>query len=175
MDIQEGNVLWTFPDGWSAMKFDDWSFFRKQFQGCADGNKAMDILAMAPDKKVLWMIEPKDYKRHRREPKKGSLAMEVAEKARDTLSGILVASMNAANDEKAFAQGAVRVRKIRVVLHLEQARRPSRLHPEVCDRADVTQKLKQLLKAIDPHPIVMSSSTAWQRWTTTWSPNETQP
>ena len=168
--IREGNVVWTFAAGWSAEKFDDWVFYRKLFQSCADGNKAMDILALPPNGNVLWMVEAKDYRRNRRDPNKGPLPMEVAKKARDTLAGILAASANANNTEHAFAHRAAKANKIRVVLHLEQPTKRSKLFPWMVDPADVRQKLKQLLKAIDPHIVVMSTATNWNNWATEWSP-----
>ena len=169
--MREGNVVWTFPNGWSAVKFDDWAFYQKQFQGCADGNKAMDILALPTTNGVLWMIEAKDYRRNHRNPSKGPLAMEIAEKARDTLAGLLAAAANAVNKEQTFARTAVKAAQIRVVLHLEQATKPSKLFPRAVNPADVKLKLKQLLKAIDPHPIVMdSNATTWNHWTTAWQP-----
>lgn len=171
MTMREKNVVWTFPDGWLTAKFDDWAFYRKQFQDCADGNKAMDILALPPAADVLWMIEAKDYRRHRRDPEKGSLPMEIAQKARDTLAGLLAASSNGADSERHFARAAVRAKQIRVVLHLEQATKPSKLFPRAVDPADVKQRLKRLLRPIDPHPIVMDSNTlARTPWTTAWLP-----
>ena len=169
--IREGNVEWTFESGWSAEKFDDWAFYRKQFQTCADHNKAMDILALPPNGEVLWMIEAKDYRRHRRDPSKGPLPMEIAKKARDTLAGILAASANAVDNEQRFARKAAQAKKIRVVLHLEQATKPSKLFPWTVDPADVKQEMKRLLKAVDPRAAVMSTATRWDIWTTTWSPN----
>jgi hypothetical protein len=46
--------------------------------------------------------------------------------------------------------------RIRVVLHLEQPTKHSKLFPRPIDPAWVEQKLKQLLKAIDPHPKVVA-------------------
>ena len=167
--MKEGNVVWTFPEGWSAVKYDDWSFYRKQFQRVAGGTRAMDILALSPAGD-LWMIEAKDYRRNRRDPGKGPLPMEVARKARDTLAGLLAASANAVGDERDFARVAVRAKRIRVVLHVEQATNRSRLFPTVCDPADVRQKLRQLVRGVDPHPVVMSTETKWHHWTTAWTP-----
>ena len=44
--------------------------------------------------------------------------------------------------------------RIRIVLHLEQRAVHSRLFPRAIDPASVQQRLKQKLKAIDPHPRV---------------------
>jgi hypothetical protein len=47
-----------------------------------------------------------------------------------------------------------------VVLHLEQPTQHSKRFPRAIDPAHVTQKLKQLLKAIDPHPKVVDKGQA---------------
>jgi hypothetical protein len=170
-DRREGNVVWTFDDDWSAIKYDDWAFYRNQFNSCADGNKAMDILALSPQSNVLWMIEAKDYRINQRNPDKEPLPMEVAKKARDTLAGLMAAAANAVDDEKAFARSALAAERLRVVLHLEQPTSPSRLFPRAFDPSDVQQKMRQLLKAIDPHPQVMATTTTnWTHWATTWAP-----
>lgn len=168
--IREGQIEWTFDAAWSATKYDDWAFYRRQYQSCAGGPKAVDILALSGDDSTLWMIEAKDYRRNRREAGKGSLPQEVAQKAHDTLAGVLAAAMNAVDDEKAFARRAVGAGKVRVVLHLEQPRRPSKLFPVAFDPADVRQQLKRLVRAIDAHPVVMATTSTWPYWATTWAP-----
>ncbi|MDR3569923.1 MAG: DUF559 domain-containing protein [Syntrophobacteraceae bacterium] len=56
--------------------------------------------------------------------------------------------------EKGLAGQTLRSKSIRVVLHLEQPTRNSKLFPRAIDPAAIQQKLKQLLKAIDAHPKV---------------------
>ena len=51
---------------------------------------------------------------------------------------------------------------LRVILHIEQARTRSRLNPHVFKYRDLEQKLKQLLKAVDPHPEVVSRESQKQ-------------
>lgn len=88
------------------------------------------------------------------------LGDEVAFKVRDTMAGLLAARIHAGDDsEKAFAGRAVNTRRIRVVLHLEQPRKHSRLFPRSIDPADMTLKLKQRLKAVDPHPKIVDHRT----------------
>ena len=48
---------------------------------------------------------------------------------------------------------------MRVVLHLEQPRSHSKLFPRVFDLADVQQKLKQLVRTIDAHPMVVEQES----------------
>jgi hypothetical protein len=72
----------------------------------------------------------------------------------------LVAARANANDraERELAIAALRCRRLRVVLHLEQPEKHSKLFPRAIDPADVTQRLKQLIKAIDPHPLVLEKA-----------------
>jgi hypothetical protein len=63
-----------------------------------------------------------------------------------------------ANKEKAFAGEILSCTEIRVVVHLEQPATPSRLFPRAIKPADVLQRLKQLVKAIDPHPRVVEKA-----------------
>jgi hypothetical protein len=68
-------------------------------------------------------------------------------------------------DEKATAVTALRCPRLRVVLHLEQPAKHSTLFPRAIDPANVQQRLKQLIKAIDPHPLVIEmgrmNGVAW--------------
>ena len=155
--ITEGALTFHFPDGWQATKFDTWSFYRKQFQRVCGGAKAIDILAIDSDSR-LWAIEVKDYRKHPR-TKTIDLANEVACKVRDSLAALVAASVNANDaDEKELSRAALACNKIRVVLHLEQSRHHSKpLFLRVYNPANVKQKLKQLIKAIDPHPQVMET------------------
>ena len=49
---------------------------------------------------------------------------------------------------------ALRAKNLKVVLHLEQPAKHSTLFPRAINPAAVLQRLKQLIKAIDPHPRV---------------------
>ena len=153
-DIIEGLLTFAFPDDWQASKFDDWSFYRNQFQQVCGGAKAIDILAIEP-KACCWLNEGKDYRQNPR-TKTIDLASEIADKVRDTLAGLVAAQANA-NDaaEQKSAGLALRCGRLRVVLHLEQPAKHSKLFPRAIDPSKVQQRLKQLIKAIDPHPLVV--------------------
>lgn len=149
-------LTFIFPDGWEIAKFDDWDFYRNRFYKIHNGIKGVDILALSPDKKTLWMIEAKDFRFHRRK-KSLPLHEEIWKKVFDTLAALLPASVNSLNkEEKNFAKSALMVSKIRVVFHGEQPRRPSKLFPQSFTPADLQQKFKAIFKAIDPHPLVAS-------------------
>jgi len=180
MQITEGSLTFTFPDGWRASKADEWSFYRNQFERYFDGVrlackkcnaeirchqcntaktvgvKAVDMLAIAPGT-VAWLVEVKDYRRHQR-TKAIDLADEVAVKVRDSLAMFAAASKTASDpDERQDAAAVGNASTIRVVLHLEQVRKPSKLFPRAVDPANVRQRLRQLIKFVDPHPRVVET------------------
>jgi len=152
--LTEGALTFEFPEGRAVSRLDEWSFYRKQFIQVCGGAKSVDIVAAEPHARCLWLIEVKDYRRRGRN-KVVPLADEVARKVRDSLAALAAARVNA-NDahEKALADAALRTEELRIVLHLEQTARPSKLFPAVVDAADVLQRLKQITKAIDPHPVI---------------------
>ncbi len=153
MTIDEGYLQFEFPMGWQVTQFDEWHFYRNQFQKVVAGLKAVDIVALSPDK-VVWFIEIKDYRQHPRK-KVIDLADEVAIKIKDTLAALLPAKINANDDnEKQLANIILQAWKIRIILHLEQPKKHSKLFPRAIDLAKIQQKLRQQLKAIDPHPLV---------------------
>ena len=180
----------TFPAGWQASKFDEWAFYRRQFsrlsglratcgaKNCgaeltcvacgkpaSTGTKAIDILAIEQTS-CCWCIEIKDYRRGRR-TKAIDLADEVAIKVRDSLAGLAAAAANA-NDESEQNQAisALACRRFRVVLHLEQPAKHSKLFPRALNPINVRDRLKQLVKGIDPHPLVVETT---QMNGVTWS------
>ena len=157
--LSEGKLKFAFPDAWIASKYDDWSYYRNQFQKVCGGAQAVDIVAFGPDR-WCWLIEIKDYREHQR-TKPRDIADEMAGKIRDTLAG-LSSGQHLASDahEKAQARDAVRSIGWRVVLHLEQPKGHSKLFPRTIKLADVLQKLKQLIKAIDPHPQVVERANS---------------
>jgi hypothetical protein len=153
--IDVDGLAFTFPAGWTAGKPDDWAFYRKQFSRIRIGVKSTDALALDATG-TTWLIEAKDYSQHAC-TKPSCLADEVAAKVCDTLSMLLPASVNA-NDaaEKSLAQKACASKALRVVLHLEQPLKPSRLRPQSIDPAALLMKLKKLLKPVDAHPLVVA-------------------
>ena len=83
-EIEEGDLKFTFPDHCEAHKYDEWAFYRNQFQSVAGGSKAVDIVCVSGD--TAWLIEIKDYRRHPR-TKVIDIDDELARKVRDTLAG----------------------------------------------------------------------------------------
>jgi hypothetical protein len=148
-----------FPDDWQVSKYDDWSFYRNQFGRMRNGIKSLDLLAIDPSN-TAWLIEVKDYRVNPR-TKPSDLGEEVAHKVFDTLAAILPAKIHATDaDEKKIARAVAACRELRVVLHLEQPAKHSKLRPRAIDPANVKQKLRQFLKPIDAHPKVVDMATA---------------
>lgn len=187
--LTEGQLRFQFPDQWQATKFDAWSFYCRQFMKLAEarlscskceadvrcaecgnkkvaGTKGVDFLAIDPDSTTCWHIEVKDY-RQTKASDFAFLADTVALKVRDTLACLVAAQFNANEaEEKRIAHQAVRASRHRIVLHLEQPASGRSLHSTVTRRANVLARLKQLIKAIDPHPIVIDmTSSGGVRWT----------
>ena len=152
-EIEEGGLIFSFPDHCEATKYDEWEFYRRRFQSVAGGSKAIDILCLVQD--VSWLIEIKGYRWHQR-TNPVDLGDEVAIKVRDTLAGLAAASANA-NDE---AERALSKQRWRIALHLEQQSvGTTRLRPQAISITDVLKKLRPRLKAIDVEPMILSLQT----------------
>ncbi|MGK4007141.1 hypothetical protein WMF31_31250 [Sorangium sp. So ce1036] len=146
-----------FPSTWMVSKYDEWTFYRKQFSRVRDGLKALDLLAVDPEG-TAWLIEVKDYRGHVR-TKPSALDDEVAGKVLDTLAALLPAKVNANDAQEAeMAAAVLGAKKLRVVLHLEQPEKHSTLRPRAINPADVQQALRRRLKPIDAHPLVAETS-----------------
>lgn len=155
--IDVDGLFFCFPDGWQVTKFDDWAFYRNQFSRMHDNIKAVDVLAIAPDKKTLWMIEVKDFCKQKR-IKPEPLHEEIWKKVFASLAALLPAQVNASNNnEEKFAESALRVSRIRVIFHGEQPEKPSKLFPRSYPEADLQQKFKSLFRTIDPHALVVNN------------------
>lgn len=165
--FQVDGLTFSFPAGWQISKYDDWAFYRNRFVKMWDGIKAVDLLALSDDR-IVWFIEVKDYRRHSR-TKPSGLAAEVGSKVFDTLAAMLPARLGAQDDEEhRFAKMVGRAKKLRVVLQLEQPLKHSKMFPRAIDPADVNQSLRQMLKPIDAHPLVVETSRMpGMAWTVT--------
>lgn len=158
MDIIEGKLKFIFPETVKVKKYDELVFYRTAFNGCFGGTKAVDILCT--ENNQAWLIEVKDYRQYQR-TKTIDLSEEIALKVRDTLAGLVCMKANASDaDEQQFASLFLKQQRLRIVLHLEQPKHQSRLFPQAIDVSKLKQKMKPLLKAVDPHFIIMDKETA---------------
>ena len=157
-------LSFSFPDSWQVTKYDDWEFYRKHFTKQGDGIKAVDLLAILiaiPNGIDAFLIEAKDY----RHPDAVSvlpskLADDVAKKVRDTLAAMLPARLNAQVEaEQSFANSVLSCRTLTMILHVEQK-------SDAIDLADLKQKLRGKLRAIDANPKIVSKlqmqNLAWK-------------
>ena len=86
--------------------------------------------------------------------------VNLARRIVDTLSGLAAASANAQDSgERGLAIRALAKQRWRVALHLEQ-QTGSALRPQAINSADVLQKLRRQLKAIDAKPLVLNRQTS---------------
>jgi hypothetical protein len=112
------------------------------------------------------LIEVKDYRRHPR-TKPSDLAEEVSAKVLHTLAAMLPAMVNGNDASEAdFARSVLNARKLKVISHLEQPAKHSKLFPRAIDPVDIQTKMRQPLKPIDPHALVTESlsmrNVPWQ-------------
>lgn len=153
-----GDLEFEFDDDWKVGKPDEWAYYRRQFQTIWEGIRAVDLMAIAPDG-TLWLIEVKDYLKHRRtnpEP----LDEVIGRKSFGTLAMLLPASLRANNqNEKDLARDCLRAGKLQVVFHLEQPDRDSKLSRRAFDLADVQAQLRRRVHPMAPHPKVVESVT----------------
>lgn len=146
-----------FPNGWDVSKYDEWTYYRNQFSGQMSGLKAVDIIAVT-GQKTAYLIEVKDY-RHPHAVKPSDLPQAVAEKVVHTLAAMLPARLHAtAESERHSAASVLTANQLRLVLHVEQHAR----RVPIVDPADLKQKLKKLVRAIDPHVKVVSTHSMQQ-------------
>ena len=158
--LTEGRLCFEFPADCLASKYDEWAFYRNQFQRVA-GSKAVDFLCI--DAEAAWLIEVKDY-RHEPRTKPSKLHDEVAAKVRDTLAGLAAAHANDVSPDGETVRKALSKRRWRVVLHLQQSRHKSRLRPKVIDPASLRMKLRKAMRAVDPHPMVVDDDGPRVPW-----------
>lgn len=139
-------LIFTFPHDWAASKYDEWSYYRNQFVKQQSNIKAVDILAISPNQ-TAFFIEVKDY-RHPETERPSELPQAIATKVLHTLAAMLPAKINANNvDERQLANAVLTCLSLKVFAHIEQPVR----HMPVIDPADLKQKLRKLLRAVDPH------------------------
>ena len=144
-----GLLQFNFPFGWQAEKYDETTHYVHHVQSLAN-SKAVDIVALSPAPHAsIWLIEVKDYRAHPR-AKDLDFFEEIACKVRDTLAGLLLARQRPqAGPIHLLSMALNPDAQVRVAVHLEQTRKPSKLRPAVTDRANHRLKLRQVLRAVD--------------------------
>lgn len=120
----EGYLAFEFGSRWQVIKLDDHPDYRQRLEKQV-GAKAVDFLAIL-DKKELYLIEVKDFRRDRIPTKerllRGELAIELAQKVRDSLACIIGAYRTSSRPEEWQPYATLLCnpkRRIKVVLWLE--------------------------------------------------------
>ena len=159
--LQVDALQFTFAPLVAAQIYDTWQHYVAVWNR-GGGQKAMDLVAIenTATPMTTWLIEAKDFRVITSPPNPSNitgLAQTVADKATDTLAGLADAAVHAVvASEKGHAASALAAPAKRVVLHLEpHTGNHTALFPAGFS-ASVYQKLKQLVRAIDPNPLVLN-------------------
>jgi len=158
--IRVDSLDFHFRTSIEAIKYDESAHYLTVLQ--RQGKKAVDIVAieMGSNPDPVWLIEAKDFRSIRGEPKEANtmgLPKSVLQKVDDTCDGLRHAAINATDPtEKQYAQRAITPTNTKIVLHLEPYRGPATKLLPRNPAAGVLQKLKQLVKHIDPEPKVLN-------------------
>ncbi len=90
---KERRLQFEFSDEWTVIKYDEHVDYTKGIHGLHETH-AVDFIALL-DSKTLYFIEVKDFRGHEPENRKritsGALAIQVGQKVRDTIAGIVAA------------------------------------------------------------------------------------
>jgi len=171
--IDVDNIEFSFDETWVVSKYDEWQYYLSKFQKMHSssprdrpGVKAVDLVAVQGD--LLMLIEVKDY----RHPETaavpiGELPDTMVAKCRDTLAGLLAASLAASEPtESALGRQASQASRVGIVLHCELVRKTGRLHNPDQVLLNLTSDLRRKLKLLDPHARVEMSSATHGQWVT---------
>lgn len=185
MEMPEGDLVLSFPDDWTVIKFDEDSGFAAR-KITIPGTKRVDVLALAGSK--LIMFELKDFRGYRIENKRrlensvdktgpeieDPIHIEVAKKFRDSLAALLAAHRGQDEDLSPFCQQLFKATpcELEVVLLMEQdeaaASSPTRRHK----RQNIEQGLARFLRPFKVKCHVQRKATlpADSPWTIRYAP-----
>lgn len=161
--IDEENLRFRFDNRWAVIKYDDHRDYVERIRQLPE-TKAVDFVAVL-DERFLYFIEVKDFRGHRIENRDrvlgDGLAIEVAQKVRDTIAGI-VAAHHCGNIEewKRFIECLTRCdTPVRVVLWLEDDLPPDPRGRRQNHDSVRTDRLKQRFHWLTRQVIVASTKT----------------
>lgn len=159
--LQVDTLTFDFAPAIAAGIYDQWQHYSVVWNAPPGGQKAVDVVAVdGVPPSTAWLIEAKDFRVITNPPKPSNisgLAQFVADKARHTLAGLADASLRAAvAGEKQLAADAVACARWRIVLHLEPHTGAHTALFPIGFSANVLQKLRQLVQAIDTNPLVLN-------------------
>jgi hypothetical protein len=161
--FHEGHLRFRFDDSWFVIKYDEHRDYRERIERL-EGTRAVDFVAVHNDSQ-LHLIEVKDFRGHRienqRRLREGELALEVGQKVRDTVAGI-VAAHHRGNEEdwgRAVKRLGCDETPIRVMLWLEQDLPPGPPARRKNQASVLIDALKQRLHWLTSRILVVSLST----------------
>ena len=157
--INEKLLRFRFDDTWAVIKYDDHRDYLERIRHLPE-TKGVDFVAVL-DERLLYFIEAKDFRGHRIENrarvKDGELAIEVAQKVRDTIAGIVAAHHRGSTEEwSRFIECLTNsVNPVRVLLWLEDDLPPGPRGRRHNQASVVTDRLKQHLSWLTPRVFVV--------------------
>lgn len=159
--IQEGKLEFVFGPSWSVLKYDAPNgFYRTRVDPSLERTKAMDFLCLR-DGAALTMIEVKDCAQGLPSREKfNRLPVAIAQKARDTLGGVVGGSHQAdmARDRSYFQAVMDRlVQPPTIVYFFEDLATPARRPPQRAQskRNVLHKELKKHLGWLTPNVVVV--------------------
>ncbi len=167
-EFTEGDLLFRFSKGIAVCKYDDTKFYRRTMLRL-EGSKAVDFLIIRPGSGRpgdIMFIEVKDLSGHESRNRErllsGRLVSEVAQKVRDTISGIYAAQRWDIQELTPFARALFHngnPPRIQVVLFLEERKSASQLFPYKRRLADQIQLLNIKLRPFRAEGKIFNSKT----------------
>ncbi|GAB6057487.1 hypothetical protein [Desulfonatronum parangueonense] len=168
IEFVEGDLLFRFAKGITVCKYDETKFYRGTMLR-VEGSKAVDFIVIRPGSGLpgdLVFIEVKDLSGHESRNRdrllSGRLASEVAQKVRDTISGLFAAWRWDVQELRPFASALFHKSnplRIEVVLFLEERKSASLLFPYKRRLADQIQLLKNKLRPFRADCKIYNSKT----------------
>jgi hypothetical protein len=163
MEHDVDGVTFTFADSWETEIYDKWPSYLGKLQ--AMEAKGVDVIAVHDEE--AWLIEVKDYTNPQTERiPLADLPKTIAAKCLDTLGGLVTVSRDQDVEQRAFAAAALGKRSLRVVLHVEIPQKTGRLSNPKSVQIGLRRKLRQAVKAIDPHALIHSREIPADDWVT---------
>ena len=119
--VKEGNLQFEFDERWTVpiLEWDKDAAYQNGIQE-AGNSKAVDFICIYQDK-LVYLVEVKDYRIHRR-TKTEDLQTELVAKVRDTIAGLVGAGRRNQHAErcKPYLESILKPHKLTVVLWIEQ-------------------------------------------------------
>jgi len=153
MELRESNLSFTFDDhSWEdVIQYDSTTDYRN-IKHAISGTKAVDFIGIFK-RDTLSLIEIKNFRRHRIENKTrvkdGELADELAQKVRDTLSGIMGGARNSTHMQSTWKK-YVRMlleKEVHIVCWVEEDRHANTSHTDLKRNKSSSSALNQVIKS----------------------------